>query len=162
MNDARIDELALAKANLWERMKGDGDDCPCCGRFAKLYTYTISRAQVHAFAWIAKNTDPRGFVNVQEKAPRWLLKSNSHGKLVHWSLLHTMQNEDQAKKTPGRWGVTDFGRKWIAGQITVRKTALVFDNKCHGHAGPPVRYDDIFSPFHYGELMRVNANQVTP
>lgn len=156
------DTLQVAKAELWEAMKGKGTDCPCCGRFAKLYPYRISRAQVHAFAWIAKNTPPRGFINVQENAPRWILQSNSHGKLVHWSLLQTRVNEDNSKKDAGMWGVTDFGRKWIAGHVTIRAIALVFDNKCHGHRGEVLKYSDVFSPFHYGELMESTANEVTP
>ncbi len=150
-------ELEQAKRELWETMKGQGGDCPCCGRFAKLYTYTISRAQVHALAWIAKNTAPREFINVQAEAPTWILRSNSHGKLVHWGLLHTRTNNDDSKRDAGAWGVTDFGRKWIAGEVTIRKHALVFDNKCHGHKGEAIRYDDVFSPFHYRDLMDQEA-----
>lgn len=156
-----IDTLAAAKRELWEAMKGKGAACPCCARFAKLHPYQISQAQAHAFRWIVDNVGQDGFIDVQGNAPRWLLQSNSHGKLVHWALLQTKPTDDRATKMSGVWGPTQFGMDWFNGLVTVQKYALVFDNKCHGHRGPAVKFTDVFERFSYDVLMAVTARGVT-
>ena len=146
-----------AKRELWESMKAEGMECPCCKRWAKLNPYSISKAQASTFKWIVENTGPNQYVDVQEKAPRWILKSNSHGKLVHHDLLRPKANEDPSKKSSGFWGPTAFGLEWYNGNATVQKFALVFDEKCLGRRGKDVRFSDVFDPFHYRKMMATHA-----
>lgn len=152
-----MDTLAIAKRELWEDMKAEGGDCQCCGRFAKLYKYTISKAQIAAFHWIVNRCGWKGWVDVQETAPKWLLRSNSHGKLVHWGLLESKPNSEAALHCSGIWRPTDFGLRFYNGDETVQKYALVFNNKCLGHDGEQKAYDDLYDKFHYQELMQETA-----
>jgi hypothetical protein len=155
------DTLALAKRELWDAMQGDGMACPCCKRFAKLYPYTISSAQAAAFKWIVDHTGRGKYIDVQANAPRWLLQSNSHGKLVHWSLLHTQKTKDPRTKTSGMWGPTEFGMDWFAGHTSVHKYALVFADKCHGLRGDPVKFGDVFDRYAYNILMATTVESTT-
>lgn len=156
-----FDTLATAKADLWNEMKIDGMDCPCCGRFAKLYRYTISKAQAAAFNWIVLASDEgHMFAAVQELAPKWLLRSNSHGKLALWGLLETKLSDDPGVHCPGLWRPTEYGMQWWRGEITVPKYALVFDSKVHGFAGPDIWFGSRFDPFHFAELMGARATDV--
>jgi hypothetical protein len=150
-----FDTLASAKKELWEEMKRGGIDCPCCGRYARLYPYSISKAQIASFQWIMLNTsDKKPFVNVQAQAPKWLLRSNSHGKLVHWGLVHSSIYDS------GWWGITDFGKKFFYGETSVRQYALVFNNQCYGFKGAEKWYGDVYDRFHYADLMQQHADDL--
>ena len=153
-----MDTLANARRELWEAMKAGGGECACCKRFAKLYRYSISKAQISASNWIVRKSGvKRAWVNVQDRAPKWLLRSNSHGKLVHWGLLEQQPASEDGIHHSGVWRPTEFGMQFFHGNANVLKYALVFNNECLGRDGDEVSYNDLFDEFHYGELMKATA-----
>ena len=154
--------VALARAELREAAKGKGARCPCCDKFARVAKTPISRAMVHAFEWICRESQKKGgqdFVPVQRTAPGWIKDSNSHAKLAKWGLLEDCDPFDDSTKRSGHWRPTMKGLRWRAGQIGVRKYALIYNNECLGFDGPMMQYRDHFSKFHYGELLQLQANQ---
>jgi hypothetical protein len=156
-----FDTLAIAKKELWEEMKRGGIDCPCCGRYARLYVRTIGKAQIAAFQWIMLNTtEKKPFINVQAKAPKWLLRSNSHGKLVHWGLLQQQLSDDDSIHHSGVWGVSEFGQRFFYGEASIRQYALVFNNQCFGFEGAEKWFCDVYDRFYYAELMQQHADDL--
>lgn len=160
-NYFHTDTLSAAKKELWEGMEKEGIDCPCCGRFAKMYRYTISKAQIAAFHWIAMHSLANEYIEVQRDAPRWLLQSNSHGKLVHWGLLEQKPNVSDETHKSGCWRLTKLGWKFHRGLASVQQYALVFNNKCFGHEGEEQYFRDRFESFHYADLMSREVAEVT-
>ena len=118
-----------------------GTSCPCCGRYGQMYKVILNRSLVMALNWIAKagaNT-PHGWVDVQEDAPKEILKARTYMKLVYWKLIQRKPSKyKDVDGSTGYWRVTDLGRQFLYGDIAVSKYVLVYNRKCEGMGGPQV------------------------
>lgn len=127
------DPLAEAKQQFQKELP-KGTHCPCCGRPAGYYRVNFNNAMVEGLAWIAKegkSTDT-GWVDVQGKAPRRILKARTYMKAALWGLLE--------KYKPGagqgsKWRVTDKGLQFLRSEIRIPKAAMVYDGKVQTFIG---------------------------
>ncbi len=115
--------LAGAKAAFIAQVK-DGAICPCCGRHAAINRISINGSMVHFLEWILQYN---GWIPVQNHAPAWVLRSNSHAKMLYWGLLDRLPTED-GKGNSGVYRITAKGRLFLSGQISVKKYMLVYNN----------------------------------
>lgn len=104
-------------------ISGEGGCCPVCGKFGKVYKYRLSQALALALKWIADNGMDDGWIDVQAKAPRWVMRSKTYPLLVHWGFIEAQNARS------GIWRVTDLGRDFLAGFEVAPSAVYVYDNK---------------------------------
>lgn len=106
-----------------ETIEGDGGCCPLCGKFGKIYKTKLGAGLTLALKWIADHGGQDGWVDVQVKGPRWMLRSKTYPLLTHWNFLESRQHRS------GEWRITDRGRDFINGQILAPLAVFIYDNK---------------------------------
>ena len=136
------DTMSLGEARQWLRSRyRDGERCPCCKQMAKLYKRTVNAQMARALVVLARNTKPGEYAH-------WptLLRQNGvradEAKLRYWALV-----EEEAIVRPdggrsGWWRVTDLGRQFLAGAVSIDKYALVYDGQLRGFDGKTVTIRD--------------------
>lgn len=116
-----------AMRSKWRKaIEGDGGVCPCCDRHGKVYKLTLHKTFACAIAWLVAKAGQDGWVEVQNKGPRWLLRSKNYGMLTHWGLI------ESAGTRSGVWRATQKGRDFICGNITVPAAVFIYDDKTWG------------------------------
>jgi hypothetical protein len=143
----------------WGETKKLGGYCPCCDRWGKIYRVKISETMARSLLWMAKNhgTD---WVDMPAKAPRWITRSNSFGKLRYWGLLAPMPidshiEDGQELKSSGYWMVTQSGLQFAKGMARVPQYVYVYDNTIEGTSDKDIVLSDcIGKKFNYAELMQ--------
>lgn len=68
-------------------------------------------------AWISQNPGKR----IRVEAPRDWVRQEVHGSLRYWGLVRRV--------SPGRYRVTDLGRRWLAGQARISRWVEVQGDK---------------------------------
>ena len=151
--DATVDELA---EELHRRM-ADGEmlSCPVCKQNCKIYRRKLNSGMAATLCWLV--SEYHGvWIDVPRVAPRFVLKSNEHGKLVHWGLIKQKPNlDDLTKKTSGIWMPTERGILFAEGRIEVPSHVLLFDNTFHGFSEEQTTIREALgNRFNYEELMK--------
>jgi len=142
-----IDEArAVLRANIDKGMK-----CPCCTQMVKMYRRPMSAGMAVALIAIHRAAPAGAWVDVKTIDVR----GGDYAKLRYWGLLEMYpQTPDQATRHAGLWRVTDKGRLFVTGALSVPKYARVFDERPKGLVGSPVDIKQALgTKFNYQELM---------
>lgn len=146
--ESEADFLAHIKEKWSDSIMGDGAFCPCCGKWGKVYKYKLSEHLALCLRWIVVHGDHNGWANVQNTAPRWMLKSKTYPLLAHWQLI-----EPQGKRS-GVWKATVKGRMFADGQTTEPSAVYIYDNSNWGFSSEEVSFRGCFGKhFDFDELM---------
>lgn len=136
------DDMPLGEVRDWlrERIR-DGEVCPCCNRWGKVYHRKLNRGMA------------RSLVNMYR----------AHG--LEWQVVHSTKHREETKLA--HWGmvakgdgrgvlrVTAFGAQFIRGQVRVPSHCDEYDGKRLNLNGNMVSISDVLrEPFDYDELMR--------
>lgn len=141
MNDKGLpDDTPLGEARVWliDGALAGGVKCPCCGQRAQVYRRTINSGMAKSLAsmYAQRGTE---WINVPDDVGA---RSREEGKLRYWGLV----TEEGTPRTDGGrngwWRVTEAGERFVLGQATVPKYALVYDGNCLGLVGDEVRIED--------------------
>jgi hypothetical protein len=129
-----------------ERNAQEGVGCPCCGRWVKEYRRKLNAGMTAALIWLVGEYTRTGvWVNVQQQAPKSVLRNREIGKLQHWKMV---------ENSGGRWRPTQTGIDFVNRLIKVQSHVLLLDNNMRGFSGELVSVDDALSAkFDYDELM---------
>jgi len=132
-----------------------GYNCPCCGQLCKRYFRKLNaNMAVTVIAMFIKKKF--GFIRVEE-----FLRVNGYQRsgdfpyLVHWGILEKMQGKrgDGSSRT-GFYKLTDKGRQFVQGNITVPQTLIFYNGKCEGFEGDEITIQQALGKrFDYRELM---------
>jgi hypothetical protein len=126
------DPLTPAREAWRATIEADGGDCPCCGRWGKVYPRSINETMARSLIWLAKAPEdlPGGWVDVPERGPKWLLRSNQLSTLRWWGLIERRESEpDVDEKHSGMWRLTRLGVMFVTGRVEVPKVAHTYDGK---------------------------------
>lgn len=154
------DTLEYCKKWLREKVKGKGDFCPCCEKFANIYNRKLNdnmSFSLMSLYRLSKNND--------QGTPGWFHMSRigtpdsgggDFSKLRWWGLIkHMPDDPPEGKKSHGYWGITQKGRDFCELKITVESHAVEFASKCLGRTGSQVTIKDTLGEkFNYDELRR--------
>lgn len=136
------------KKNWKTAIEGDGAFCPCCGKWGKVYKQKLSQHLALCLRWIVINEATDGWVDVQNKAPRWMLKSKTYPLLAHWKLI-----ESQGKRS-GVWRATLDGKLFANGMATAPASVYIYDNGIWGFGDEEVSFRGCFDRhFDFDEMM---------
>lgn len=142
----------------WRQViEGDGDRCPCCDRWGRIYKRNINETMARSLLWLRDAPRENGWVNVPVHAPRWLVRSNQLPTLRWWDLVERAASEDKNKKHSGLWRPTDLGCAFANGEISVPKTVYTYNGEREKYGDEMLRISECFGThFSYAEVMEVN------
>lgn len=138
----------------WKQtIAGDGGKCPCCDKWGKVYKIKLSQHLALCLKWMIDHKRDDDWVDVQNTAPRWMLKSKTYPLLEHWALI-----ESQAARS-GKWRATKVGIDFVAGVVTMPEAVYIYDNRRWGFEEKGVTFRQCFGKhFDFNELMSVQFN----
>ena len=149
---------SLGEARAWLRKRvGEGERCPCCQQFAKVYKRSINSSMARALVTMYRvaGTD---WVKMSDALGAGKVDRADEAKLRYWKLI---EEEPELRPDGGRagwWRVTDLGRQFVLGTVTVPKYAHVYDGRCLGLEGAPVRIEEALgNRFDLSELMALRG-----
>lgn len=155
MKDLFDNTLEQARQQWGETIKGDGGRCPCCDRFGKIYARAINRTMAKCLLWLIQESQDGKWVDVPNRAPRWLVRSNQLPTLRWWELVERMEPcEDERLKHSGMWRPTDLGREFARDEVTIPKKVFTYDGAPVGFSSYMTTISGCIGGFHYKEVMQ--------
>jgi len=151
-------DATLKQAKDWLRSQiRVGARCPCCTQYTKVYRRRIYskmatlliklyRMKTQVYYTTDELVKMSGDIN---------FRGGDFCKLSHWELIETRPNHnDETKKQSGLWRITEKGREFAGGKISVKSHVIIYDNRILGFDGKNVFIKDCFGKhFNYTELM---------
>lgn len=148
----------------------EGAECPACTQFVKIYRRKITSSMAYALIllyqyfennpgqeWVHMND----YLNSIEGLP-FPVKSGDNAKLRYWDLLEEKpEMRDDKSDRAGYWKITELGRQFVQGEVTVKSHVKVFNSKRYGDLiGEEITvHDALGSRFNYSELMQGGINE---
>lgn len=153
------DTLAEARARLFEPERfAEGSACPCCGQLVRLYRRKLNSGMAALLVWLNRVAPDGGYVDVQARAPRRVIRAKDYCLLIHWGLIEPAPNLGGGRQGTGCWRITAAGRAFASGVTTVPSHALVFNGECRGLDGQRISIRQALgSHFDFDELIRGNV-----
>jgi hypothetical protein len=145
--------LAQARAEWNTMITGDGGRCPCCNRWGRIYVRHLNVSMCKAVVWLNKQQLKNGWVDIPQRAPKWLLRTNQLATMRWWDLIERKPSEDPAKKHSGLWRVTEQGDRFALGLMRKRRSVLTYDGHVVDRTGPLLRISDVIEDFDYSQVM---------
>lgn len=153
-----MDTLKEAKQQLRDNFE-KGTDCPCCGQFVKRYKRKINSGMAIFLVGLYRldKKDTRNVFTNEEIYGEVGVKQGArdHAAMKHWGLIVEPDIEvPEAKRKNGLWAITQLGRDFIEGKITLPSHLFIFNSKCIGftHTQTTIQ-DSLGKHFNYQELM---------
>lgn len=147
MSTRPTDNWSLGDSKDWLRARiDDGERCPCCTQFAKVYVRRLHRGMAKALIHMYRNRDANDMFDITKHLDTNL---GDTSKLRYWELI------DRADDDPaGVWTVTYKGKQFVRGLITVPSHVKVYDGRFRGLTGNQITIQQALGKgFSYDELM---------
>jgi len=155
-----METITEAKDFLNENYK-DGCICPCCNQTVKLYKRKLNSGMAKALIIMLKlhknNPNKNGFKMNMEIAKMKIPSSNiEYSKLKYWGLVQELKDEDATPgaKTSGVWKLTQKGKDFTLGKITVPTHVNIYNKIKYGYSEEHTNIiKALGNHFDYNELM---------
>lgn len=136
-----------------ETIKDKGGHCPICDQFGKIYKYKLNQSLALSLKWIIDHGGEDGWIDVQKKAPRWMMRSKTYPLLAHWDMI-----EDQSSRS-GIWRATWRGRHFVYKNFPMPVAVYVYNNRIWAFDAEHTSFQGCFGvKFDFAELMSSNFN----
>lgn len=160
---APIGSLEAAQARYRDSLR-EGVDCPCCGRFGKVYRRRFNSKMARALIELAKLDvrRPGAWVNVAADIP-YALRGSDYGLLPYWGFVEANgADRDDGNPRNGRYRITATGRGFVNGMLSAKKYVYTYNDRAieilpadEPEAGEMTTVrETLGSAFNYSELMR--------
>jgi hypothetical protein len=130
----------------------EGAICPCCLEFNKVYRRKIPFSTIKAlFNLYQLNENMAG-----EYHSREFTGSHSGGdfaKIAALGLFSKVRSKDSSKKHSGYWFITEEGKRFCRGDLSIRERLIIYHNELIATSGEFKFISDFWPNFDYGELM---------
>jgi len=159
MHNAQFNKNTVAEAKIFLRENWEeGINCPCCGQLVRKWRHSINSS-------IARTLIKMLLVETKT-GNRWVHIMNQIGITTmysiatYWDLIEPLEYPKidsllDDKKSSGMWFLTEKGKLFVKGFITIPKYVNVFDHKLVGTEGKEVFIQDCLGKkFSYNELMK--------
>lgn len=127
-------------------------DCPCCGRFAKVYKRKLNSTLASQLIKFYRIGGADKFVHSRNIVLG--TSTGDFGKAKHWGLIYAKENESDVSKTSGMWRLTKKGVEFVEGKVGIYQYALIYLDKVIDYSGPLIGIGQCLEDkFNYRELM---------
>jgi hypothetical protein len=148
----------LKEAKEWLRTKAEkGERCPCCTQLVKVYERKIYSTMAASLVYFYSHFSHDEFHHYS----KWNAKFHKGGggdfsKLQYWGLVEEMPiKEKEDKRTSGYWRITNKGKSFVIGAITVPSHVRIYDGRLLGFKGKEVSIKECLGTrFSYAELFQ--------
>jgi hypothetical protein len=114
--------------------QGDGDEnCPCCGQRVRVWKKTLISTAVASLVQLVRQYQGEAIHHDQFTV---LLKDRNFSQLKLWGLIASAANDDQSKRSSGRWHPTDKGIEFAVERRVVPKYVITRSNRVLRFEGP--------------------------
>lgn len=133
--------------------------CPTCGQKAKIYKRKLSSEMAYAVLMLHKASlagDSAAYHHSDEFMRNYKATTKGwyYSLIRFWDLAETSHNDDPAKKDSGMWRLTDKGRLFARGAITVPSHVFIYKAERQRFSDGRVTIRQALGErFHYQELM---------
>jgi hypothetical protein len=143
--------------------------CPCCTRRVKMFKRKLNSGMASILVWIYRVTptmgDDEGWLHVTKTLleHRSNAVAKEYSKLRFWGLLEPRPKglEDREKRGSGYWRITQKGRAFCRGEVSVPRHAYIFDNQLFGHGSEETTLREALGDrFDWDELMSGTFEEV--
>jgi hypothetical protein len=144
---------AIEKEEFMKKLReGETADCPYCGRHSQIYKRKIHKTIAVILIKLYRAGGDKDFLHFTDFA---ILRAGGEFALAkHWGLILGATHEPEEKKTSGKWMLTKEGVDFVMNRTSIKKYALVFDDRCIDLYGEDVTIKDCLGEtFNYSELM---------
>lgn len=132
--------LAQVRELVWSGLsEGRQLTCPACEQTVGMRRRSISGRQAAGLIRLAQVSAPGEYVHLTS-----ILKTNDGepSKLAGWGLIVEDNRKREDGGRAGFWAVTDAGRRWIRGEITVPMYTYWYNRRVLGTGGPQQTIED--------------------
>lgn len=137
-----------------EIIGGDEKECPCCGRFAKIYRRTLHTSVALQLITLFKKGGHHKYIHVSELIPPGTSGSGDFTKAKYWGLIEEQEHTPGKKKSSGYWALSDKGIAFVRGNWSIHKYALVYDDRVLGFDGEEINIRSCLgNEFDYSQMM---------
>lgn len=142
--------------NFREKMEAGWEgDCPCCGRFSKIYERPLHSGMARQLISLYRKSKPGQFLHIKHFCDVGTGTDIPFTRF--WGLVEAEANTEKKKKTSGIWRLTEKGRLYVEGSYKIIKYCHVFDNRVVKFSGDLVDIKSALSnAFDYQELFNGN------
>jgi hypothetical protein len=133
---------------------GDGGHCPCCDRWGKIYPRSLNETMARSLLWLVNQSANGDWIDVPQRAPRWLVRSNQLPTLRWWGLVERLDTEDKTKKHSGFWTATESGVLFAQNRLQVPKKVYTYNAEVEGFSQELVTIKDCIGNFDYSAVMQ--------
>lgn len=145
--------LARLRDRWFEAIRNNYSLCPCCDRKGKIYKANLHKTMALALRWINIYGEVDGWIDVQNRGPRWMLKGKNYCLLEHWQLIESKSHRS------GVWRITDLGKSFVNGQCSLPVSVYIYDNTVKGFDSEEVSFRGCFAlTFDFDEMMSARFN----
>jgi hypothetical protein len=156
MTDEQIflDELR----GMWRvAIEEDGGHCPCCDRWGKIYPRSLNDTMARSLLWLVNQSANGDWIDVPQRAPRWLVRSNQLPTLRWWGLVERFETDDKTKKHSGFWRATERGVLFAQNRLQVPKKVYTYNAEVESFSEELVTIRDCVGSFDYSAVMEGTA-----
>lgn len=105
----------------------DGTNCPCCNQFVKRYSRKLTSSMSAGLISLHNQTkDTNEPVHIKKIAQ---VNGGEFAQLKRWGLIRNSVNTDPTKRISGYWHITERGRQFVKGLISVPKYCDTYNGK---------------------------------
>lgn len=158
-NILRMAQDTLEEARHWLRERiDDGARCPCCTQYVKAYKRRVNASMARSLIimYLHQPKDPEGWMHLPTVlAPR---SGNEEPKMRRWGLIEELTEPREDGGRAGFWRITDRGRQFVRGEITIPRYVRIYDDRVLNYEGEMVSIRDALgAKFDYNLLMKGEA-----
>ena len=132
---------------------GEGGHCPCCDRWGKVYPRSLNETMARSLIWLAHHSSNEDWVDIPQRGPRWLVRSNQLPTLRWWKLVERLDTEDKTKKHSGFWRATEKGILFAQNRLAVPKKVYTYNAEVEGFSDELITIINCVDSFDYSEVM---------
>ncbi len=133
-----------------------GYNCPCCGRFSKVYRRTFNANMSVAILLLYRLRD-KGFIHVENTLSEFGYKRCGDFTYLKWYGLidPLLEERTDGSKRNGYYRITGRGIMFCEQALTVKEKFLMDNGKCIGFDGKDITIKDALGTrFDYQKLMQ--------
>jgi hypothetical protein len=132
--------------------------CEHCGAKFVEYRYGFNKGLA---VFLAKLYEAGKEVRTNDLGLTYPQRTNSQ-KVAYWGLGKQVMN-DESRIKAGWWIITEKGKAFVEGRITIQKYCYTLRAKVVRHDGPETRFSDVHEGYKYREHFREQARkQIKP
>jgi hypothetical protein len=150
----------MEKPEFMEKLRaGYEGDCPCCGRYSKVYHRTLhTTVAVQLIVMYRIITSPgrhtSEYIDANEIQKRFKRVVGDLSKAKYWGLIVAKDHTPDDKRSSGFWRMTELGIEFVKGGVKIKKYAHIYDDKVLDATGALVSIEDCLqNKYSYADLM---------